>query len=211
MELKVDGKQLETLRWVFNWRALHPFFTKEKRNVDFHHFFIFASLRSVENFESEEDHDIIQSDPAPGKAFLRHEWSFPFPVSLRLLVLMGTFSFTLYFSDIKLSFKQNNWKNHPLFLLGLGVKRGNTEMENWKILLERRLMHFWGQNHLILWSLSLTSQSDFYSIQTLASNTEDIPLLHSWTVSCCLITSLFGYYTLIIMGHTLFCFLQLFK
>lgn len=104
----MDGKQLETLRWVFNWRALHPFFTKEKRNVDFHHFFIFASLRSVENFESEEDHDIIQSDPAPGKAFLRHEWSFPFPVSLRLLVLMGTFSFTLYFSDIKLSFKQNN-------------------------------------------------------------------------------------------------------
>ena len=72
-------------------------------------------------------------------------------------------------------------------------------------------MHFWGQNHLILWSLSLTSQSDFYSIQTLVSNTEDIPLLHSWTVSCCLITSLFGYYTLIIMGHTLFCFLQLFK
>ena len=96
---------------------------------------------------------------------------FPFPVSPRLLVLMGTFSFTLYFSDIKLSFKQNNWKNHPLFLLGLGVKRGNTEMENWKILLERRLMHFWGQNHLILWSLSLTSQSDFYSIFALINYT----------------------------------------
>ena len=133
---------------------------------------------------------------------------FLFPVSPRLLVLMGTFSFTLYFSDIKLSFKQNNWKNHPLFLLGLGVKRGNTEMENWKILLERRLMHFWGQNHLILWSLSLTSQSDFYSIQTLASNTEDIPLLHSWTVSCRLITSLFGYYTLPRKGLCSGCPLQ---
>lgn len=35
-------------------------------------------------------------------------------------------------------------ENHLNFHMGLGVKRGNTEMENWQTLLERRLMHSFG-------------------------------------------------------------------
>lgn len=69
-------------------------FTKE--NVGFHHLHFFFSAMKSKNFESEEDHDIIQYDPTYGKAFLRHkQFFFIFPVSLRSLVLMGTASFTL--------------------------------------------------------------------------------------------------------------------
>lgn len=66
--------------------------------------------------------------------------------------------------------------------LGQDEEREVQEWKSGKYSRNRGQCILLGQSHLILWSFSFSSQSDFFSIQTLAQKAVDIPLLCCWSI-----------------------------